>query len=310
MIYEKADSDVETFMKNNPTARGLSDMNSTDFAQQLYGLACALAAIHNHSPSSSPQKAGLLSVPAPQPQRAGYIHDIKPENLLVFTYPTRTGSKKKYWFCLSDFSCAKVNDFEASVSGNNRASYKTSSKSGTPVYRAPESVGKDKKTSRPYDLWSLGCVYLELLVWYLEGYESLCTFRTAREQSISPDGREDEGFYFKEKESDDFRLRDVVLRKIDMVQIACKGPLKAIADAIPRLLKIDPHRRPTAEALVKELAHIGRSELGSFNAGDSRLGVDAPRLRSRVVPVYESDSDSSVDLPGGPSVMVHFSTED
>ena len=305
MIYEKADSDVEKFMAKNSNPRGPPGMESTDLAQQLFGLASALAAIHNHGQSSISQSPGLLSVPGSSAQKTGYIHDIKPENLLVFVYEHH--GIKKYWFRLSDFSCAKVNDMETSVSGKNRNSWKTVSKSGTPVYRAPEATGTGR-TSRPYDLWSLGCVYLELLVWFLEGYPSLERFREERECHVSPGGREDEGFYFKPTERDNFRLRDIVVKKIESVKEQCQGSLKDIADVIPQLLQIDPRQRPTAEKLVKELKQIGNGAkplfaVGSFGQGNTTRPSPLP------IPTYESDPDSDTNLPGGPLVRVQFSTD-
>lgn len=309
MVYEKADSDLEKFMEQHTNGRGPQGMESTDLAQQLYGLASALAAIHNHGPSDT-HSIGLLSVPGTGPRRAGYIHDIKPENILVFAY--QLDKKRKHWFMLSDFSCAKVNDVHATVSGKNRISWKTVSKSGTPVYRAPEAMGKDGKASRPYDLWSLGCVYLELLVWFLEGYESLRRFRDARECHVMPDGREDEGFYFKPTLAEDFRLRDVVVEKIDNVRSRCHGLLKDIADTIPKLLRIDPQQRPTAAKLARNLHHIGKDVMPPAAIDpfvqSSGMHFDPPSLPA--LPAYESDQDSDLNITGGPFLKIHFSTED
>jgi serine/threonine protein kinase len=307
MVYEKADGDVEKFMKQHPYARRLRIMESTDLAQQLFGLASALSAIHNNGQTSSVQSMSLLSVPVAGPQRAGYIHDIKPENILVFPY--EQNGKKKHWLRLSDFSCAKVNDLQSSVSGKDRNSWKTVSKSGTPVYRAPEATGKEGRTSRPYDLWSLGCVYLEVLVWYLEGYQSLEQFREARECHVMPEGREDEGFYFKPTLQDDFRLREVVISKIESVKSQCEGPLRDIANAIPDLLRINPRHRPTAEKLVDDLKHVGKGVKPPVTT-ISPIPNLTTRLESLSLPTYESNPDSDSDNVGGPVLNVHFSTDE
>ncbi|KAF3011217.1 hypothetical protein E8E13_011625 [Curvularia kusanoi] len=299
MIYEKADSDVEKFMKSHPDPQRSSGMTATDLAQQLFGLVSALAAIHNQNSVSNEKNNNLLSVPPLHTEKAGYIHDIKPENILVFAY--KQNERKRSWFRLSDFSCAKINDVQTSVSGNNRNSWKTKSKSGTPIYRAPESYGNGG-TSRPYDLWSLGCVYLEFLVWFLEGYASLDAFRTARECEVSPGGREDEGFYFKPTESDDFRLRDVVLKKITSVRKLCRGPLVAIADTVPKLLQIDPRQRPTAEKLVKTLQ--GTIDSDELPSSASRFAHgNASRKNIPAVSTYESGSEPNVNV-GGPVLNI------
>ncbi|KAF9693554.1 hypothetical protein EKO04_008240 [Ascochyta lentis] len=293
MIYEKADCDVEKFMARYADPRKLPGLMPNDLAQQLFGLADALSVIHNQG-QSEPGKGTSLLVPGTGNQKTGYIHDIKPENLLMFIY--NQDGKKTYWFRLSDFSCAKVVDVLTSVSGKNRHSWKTASKAGTPVYRAPEATEKGR-TSRPYDLWSLGCVYLELLVWFLDGYAALEDFREKRECLVSPGGREDEGFYYTPKEGVQFRLRELVTQKIDSVSRRCKGFLGDIAKVIPRLLQIDPQQRPSAEDLVKSLKHIDTGARPPIEVGPSERTSRAD-ISYQPTPSYASDSDSDSNFGG------------
>lgn len=297
MIYEKADCNVEEFMKRNADPQRLSNFTSGDLAQQLFGLADALCFIHNQGGSDSREDTKLLGVPKKSSRRSGYIHDIKPENLLMFIY-NRPG-RKTYWFRMSDFSCAKVVDILETVSGKNRDSWKTSSKSGTPVYRAPEAI-TEGQTSRPYDLFSLGCVFLELLVWFLDGYNALKTFRDQRECLLSPGTYEDEGFYYTPTEGEQFRLREVVAERIEDVRSRCNGTLKDIADVIPKLLQIDPQQRPTAKRLVTILKPID-------NGAKPPLETDRRFYDSLPVPTDSSGSDS--DFSFGDLVRVQHPTE-
>lgn len=49
----------------------------------------------------------------------------------------------------------------------------------TPTYRAPElDIMKD--STPKYDIWSLGCVLLEFVVWYLCGWDEVEAFVDAR----------------------------------------------------------------------------------------------------------------------------------
>lgn len=289
MIYEKADCDVEKFMAKNSDPRNLNDMQPGDLAQQLFGLADALSLIHNQGQTDPGNRSNLLT-PEETKQKTGYIHDIKPENILMFIY--NEDGKKTYWLRLSDFSCAKVVDVLTSVSGKNRHSYQTVSKSGTPNYRAPEAT-ETGKTSRPYDLWSLGCVYLELLVWYLDGYAALNEFRDRRECQVIPGGREDEGFYYMPKEGDKFRLRDLVTEKISSVSNRCEGSLGEIARMIPQLLEIDPKRRLTADQLVKDLRHIDTGARPPVEVTSGQHNVDGTSRLSAPLDMSDTDSDSS-----------------
>lgn len=288
MIYEKANCDVEKFMAANEDPRKL-DLRSDDLAQQLLGLADALSTIHNQGQTSTGNDTSRLA-PEDAKQKTGYIHDIKPENLLLFIYDDE--GKKTYWFRLSDFSCAKVVDVLTSVSGKKRLSYQTVSKSGTPNYRAPEAT-ETGKTSRPYDLWSLGCVYLELLVWYLDGYEALNDFRTKRECQVTPGGREDEGFYYMPPGDGKFRLRELVVEKIESVSLRCKGPLQDIAKTIPHLLEIDSRRRVTAEQLVKDLEHINTAARPPVEVNTGSQNLSGSVYISVPTDMSDTDSDSS-----------------
>lgn len=52
--------------------------------------------------------------------------------------------------------------------------------SGSPTYEPPE-IKLGKKISRAYDIWSLGCVYLEFITWLVCGWEALDKFPKARD---------------------------------------------------------------------------------------------------------------------------------
>ncbi|KAF2441713.1 kinase-like protein [Karstenula rhodostoma CBS 690.94] len=273
MIYELASCDLEEFMRDRPKPSRHPELTHAWLAQQLAGLSGALKVVHN------PQ--GLLNVPNANTTRTGYMHDIKPENILVFIYQGKVCILR-----LSDFSCAKVVEIVATISGK-RDSYKTGSKPGTPTYRAPEI--SENASSRPYDMWSLGCVFLELLVWYLEGYEALEKFRDSREGSALPNGMTDEGFYHKAS-TGETQLREPVLRKIDELRRQCQGDLKDIVDVVPSLLKIKPKERMDASHLAARLSRFSTST-GSKSVTNFAGSLTVPSLGSTSLPTYESDSD-------------------
>ncbi|KAJ4355046.1 positive regulation of MDA-5 signaling pathway [Ascochyta clinopodiicola] len=256
MVYEKADRNLEEFMAKHKDPSTLPSVGSKELAQQLLGIIGAVSVIHNQSSLSD--DTNRLSVASPASRKTGYLHDIKPDNLLVFKY--HSNNQDYHLLRLSDFSCAKVVAFVESVSGVHRQSWQSTSKSGTPVYRPPESTTKGK-TSRPYDIWSLGCVLLEVLVWFTEGYEGLESFRTSRFRAVKPNGIEDEGFYYTEETGPNAkaRLRKQVADRLKTIQSRCEGPLQLIAEAVPQMLEIDEKKRPTAEQLVRRLKPIGQA---------------------------------------------------
>ncbi|KAK4237320.1 kinase-like domain-containing protein, partial [Achaetomium macrosporum] len=92
--------------------------------------------------------------------------DIKPSNILWFA-ATRT-------LKLTDFGLA---EFHTILS---RAGQSSSGLAVSPDYRPPEMDVDGGKVSRPYDIWSMGCIYLELIAWLLEGYDLVQRFRAER----------------------------------------------------------------------------------------------------------------------------------
>ncbi|KAF2656768.1 kinase-like protein [Lophiostoma macrostomum CBS 122681] len=282
MIYELAACNLDEFVKKFPEPSQDSGLPEEWLAKQLCGIAGALLVVHNQGADSG--SSSSLMVPTTAPAKTGYIHDIKPENILVYRYQGHL-----YWFRLSDFSCAKVVDLVATVSGQ-RLSHMTTG-SGTPNYKAPET--HTGKTSRPYDLFSLGCVYLELLTWYFQGYSALVSFKKARrEQRRSPNGPQDEGFYFTLDSNDldddsnpTWHLRHAVVGKISELQEQCHGPLKRILDEIPNLLKIEPLERPTAKQLAQRLdapgPELNLDMLSPVSRRDSML-PDSPPLTPKL----------------------------
>lgn len=130
-MYQLANSDLESFIFDNPNASRNPRLSELWLAQQFVGLAGAVQVVHNPEGSLNSAGGNILGIPSANPQRTGYIHDIKPENILVFK---KQGGP--YLLRLSDFSCARVAEVVMTLSGK-RDSYKTGSKSGTPAYRAP-----------------------------------------------------------------------------------------------------------------------------------------------------------------------------
>lgn len=295
MIYEKADKDLEKLMIECNQAANLTSFSDTDLAGQLYGLVGALSVVHNQENIQPSSNTGFLNVPH-QPRgrgKSGYIHDIKPDNILVFIY--ETDGKKTYWFRLSDYSSANVVDLIDSVSGQNRVSRCTNNRKCTPDYRAPEYLCEEG-ISRPFDLWSLGCVFLELLVWFTEDFEALEAFREARLRQVKPGGIEDQGFWYTEEEGKNptAQVREVVIDKMaDLAKRCTGGVLKDIADIIPKLLDINPRNRPTANDLLQQLSHLAFTEALPFDYEISDSSLVLPDLATSSMLAYDSDSDSS-----------------
>ena len=99
--------------------------------------------------------------------------DIKPDNILV--YPEEGESLGR--LVLSDLGLGRFNTLKS-------ASRVTSRYSGELNLMAPECDVKDSVISRSQDIWQLGCLFLDMTVWLLLGFEKVeafCDF--ARDQN-------------------------------------------------------------------------------------------------------------------------------
>lgn len=140
--------------------------------EQLRGIAEALTKLHGYKGSYH------------------YRHgDLKPENILNFPdkNPSRIGT-----FKISDMGSAKHHSVAT------RLRERTGGKAfATMVYQPPESMtNKLGASSRRYDIWSMGCVTLEFIVWLLYGYEELVRFG----EKIKGKLDEDSSFFLVEYE--------------------------------------------------------------------------------------------------------------
>lgn len=130
---------------------------------QFHGLAEALRQIHRRR--SNDLDARL----------SGIHGDIKPHNILWFKGRPED-SNKMGRLVICDFGFTSFHT-KASIS-------RVAPEGHSPTYKAPE-FGQHH-ISRAYDIWSLGCVYLEFITWYLMGYKAVkYTFPKLRESDDS-----------------------------------------------------------------------------------------------------------------------------
>lgn len=94
--------------------------------------------------------------------------DINPNNILWFDDHSDTASGLKGTLKLADFGQAEVNSL--------RSKTKTRNVANTLTYQPPECDITPSKIRQSYDIWCLGCVYLEFITWVLGGNDLLLSF--------------------------------------------------------------------------------------------------------------------------------------
>jgi len=104
--------------------------------------------------------------------------DLKPENILWFRElddGVRTGTLQ-----IADLNLTTFHEKEAYTKERRQRGIFTNTPSGTFRYEPPEmdsTRGYEQVRSRGYDIWSMGCILLELLVWLVYGYDFLTRFQ-------------------------------------------------------------------------------------------------------------------------------------
>lgn len=141
--------------------------------RECLGIASALAATHGFD-GDRHNAANVL------------IHaDIKPENILCFRNP---GSTTPVVLKLADFGEAKVFEPSNPLRANRVAHVMT--------YRPPEHSPGSPLTLN-YDVWSLGCLFLDFVTWAILGQGGVDSFSSVREDEHSGSEQVIEDTFFK-----------------------------------------------------------------------------------------------------------------
>ena len=239
MLFPYAQCNLRQYMKwvqfGSPTKE-----NFIWLIRQFRGLAEALKGIHDLTSAGALQSAPDLTTSPRGERRGGYHHDLKPENILFY--------KATDNFEISDFGSGKVHTYRS-------GSHMTSRAHGTQTYEPPEAAKVEVEgTSRPYDMWSLGCVFLELLVWAVLGYQHVEDFRNKREDRRYPGNptavQVDDAFW-QMFSNGEIVLREPVENCIKTLREAIlqqrNQPFKEILDLVLKML--DPVKRTRIPSL-------------------------------------------------------------
>ncbi|KAI0095668.1 hypothetical protein GGR51DRAFT_553874 [Nemania sp. FL0031] len=197
---------------------------------QIKGLFEALSAAHNPN-TIRPGETSIF--------RHG---DLKPANILWFKDGSRFGTLK-----ICDWGLAKEHNVETALRFNS-----TTTRSGTWRYEAPEvETGVNpahfnqtrNRRSRLHDIWAMGCICLEFIVWILYGWDGLMKFDSSFSGTMP--------FYQITKENGRkvAMVHDVVIRWMDHMasQAACEVGETALGDLLEvvrdGLLVVNSNRR-------------------------------------------------------------------
>jgi serine/threonine protein kinase len=182
LIFHWADCDLRRYWKDVNPKPSMDWQTVLWMARQCWGIADGIMAIHQYRTSSSK----LL---VPQDEVFGHHGDVKPENVLLFPgadyLQTKRGTLK-----LSDFGLAEFSAHQT------RSMHPKSSFGTSPPYRAPEvDLEGTGAIGRSYDIWTLGCLYLEFITWLIGGWDLVGIFAFRRLKFDPMHGHDTETFF-------------------------------------------------------------------------------------------------------------------
>lgn len=233
------------------------------FFQQIHGLAAAVDHIHHLGPSKLGPSMDRAKADGHHGS-AGYHHDLKPKNILLFP-----GGVLK----VSDFGTARLQQ-EITVIG----SHKTPNLHCDPEYAAPDLV-LTGHASRPHDIWALGCILLEMLVWAFgeEGeVDKFMDERNPRDAAVST-----ASFWHKTMEGAELkqavRARMTSLRQHGQF----KGVFFDLIELIESMLSVSIAKRPLIETVRSRLEKMIRQAQLDLDREGERYFLDSTDSRSR-----------------------------
>lgn len=173
MIFPWALGNLAEFWEKNPSNPASRD-DLCWFIQQCEGLARGLCKVHRND-SWPPENGSFGDASLVDSRNRGRHGDIKPENILWF----KDEKASQAHLVVADFTLMRFHSMDS-------VDYTEARKVGfSQTYYPPEvDAGWYTSVSQTYDIWTLGCVYLEFITWYLIGYDAI-----RKDSFTKPDGK-------------------------------------------------------------------------------------------------------------------------
>lgn len=204
---------------------------------QMMGISKALDRIINYNPSGRLEAKAFF----------GYHFDLKPPNILVDEFDR---------FLVSDFGHAIFNE-AGSTSG-------VSGVGGTPAYAPPEIDRDLSEPNRKYDIWSLGCILLEVCTFVVKGYDGIENFDTLRlTEAINSNIKDDRFFQKKPSSNSSYEIKPGIvawMKKLpdspSIVHEHSRKFLRSILDLVKQMLCVSVSERLSSAEVRKQLETI------------------------------------------------------
>lgn len=267
MLFDLAEGSLKERLSKPRTAiRNWSEENgfALTLIRLLRGIAQGVRHIHRSARlQETHDTRGSDYLAEPEQNRAwtGYHHDLKPANILYL----QDDQGQEVWK-ISDFGTARLSKVAGSGTGDR--SIGTTSDRGDQVYKSPDYRMK-ASSSRPSDIWSLGCIFLEVLLWAFHlakldpKVEGSFEQKRLINSGVSPERTETPHiprFWYQYEDNQGrevIELRPVVKGHLDRLKEHCKWTVFSdLVHIAHRMLNIRTENRPEASEVVEHLTNL------------------------------------------------------
>ncbi|KAJ4406778.1 hypothetical protein N0V85_004469 [Neurospora sp. IMI 360204] len=232
LLFQWADGgNLRDFWKAHPNPTPTAALVEK-FLHQLRGIADALYNLHTF------KRDGCAD--------GSYRHgDLKPENILSVSSMHGRQAEQAH----ADFGTLMVSDLGLAKHhplATNLRRHQTSTEATTWRYQPPEVTIEEKKSmgrSRRYDIWSMGCVTLEFIIWLLYGNDILDQFNDSINKPTSrpcPPDFNRSPWFTTDDATNTARLHDSVKKTISIIlkkDPECQGPEKTALCSLLELVR-------------------------------------------------------------------------
>ena len=236
IVLPLADRNLRQFWAHEPP----SSVAPHWLLQQMTGIADALSCIHNDLLAEESRPVW------------GYHFDLKPANILIETSSSSSGGR---WL---------ISDFGSSLLCPKELEQELPPHPGLGTYEPPECQ-LNLPQSRAYDLWSLGCIFLECAIWSMRGSSAIDAFAEERLNDLEVSGNQFRDDYFftlelnESAEPVNAMTRPAVINKIRDLERDpnCSEAISELLHLIENgLLQVDQTKRLEAVVLGQKISRI------------------------------------------------------
>ncbi|KAL0252253.1 hypothetical protein SLS55_010695 [Diplodia seriata] len=213
-----------------------------------------------------------------------YHLDLKPDNILVFPSSYADLPDDIWTWKIADFGGSVIKHM-GNISNSESGLSASELRLRTGIYQAPEIASAQYDPGTAADIWSFGCILLEILAFAHGGPGGVKGLERVRNSNNKPH------FYADST----FTLREDVRAWIDGLDIVDAG-LQGFRDLIYKLLGRDPEDRPTAHDL-KDLLDFAWN---GVRMGANDLIFPTPSEAST------SEQATDIEMPTNDPPLIHM----